>query len=151
MKRLLPVLALIVWSSQSSADPVLIGQWISDREASAAFNETHARLEARTALMIKEFMGRLVVTFGEAEVSYDLPNFVANIDGKTFPVTGLSETHPYAVVATTRSSIAIRTIEPVSHQPVIVVYNFVSDDRAWIYVRSTQAHIREYYRRVTEK
>jgi hypothetical protein len=42
--------------------------------------------------------------------------------------------HWYASCATTPSSIAIRTIERVSHEPAIVVYNFIDNDRMWIYV-----------------
>ena len=151
MKHLLPVLLLIVWSSHASADPSLIGRWISDRNASAEFNEAHARLQAKTAAFLKDSMGRLVVTFSGAEVSYRLPNFETTIEGEKFSITGFSETHPYSVVATIPSSIAIRTLEPVSHEPVVVVYNFVSDDHVWIYVSSSENHIREYFRRVSEK
>jgi hypothetical protein len=149
--RLLTVLVLVAWSSLASADPQLIGQWISDRDGSATFNEKHAQLQAKTAAFLRDSMGRLVVTFSETEVSYRLPNFTTVIEGKSFPISGFSETHPYVIVATTSSSIAIRSIEPVSHEPIIVVYNFIADDKAWIYVSSSGSHIREYFRRVDEK
>ena len=151
MRRLLAIAGLTVSAAASSAEPTLIGQWISDREASAAFNEEHARLQAKTAAFLKDSMGRLVVTFGPDKVSYKLPNFTTKIEGKEFPITGFSETHPYTVVASTPNSIAIRTIEPVSHGPVVVVYNFVAEDSAWIYVSTSGSHVREYFKRVEAK
>ena len=147
MRRLLSITVLLAWASAASAEPTLIGQWISDRDASSAFNEKHAQLQPKTAAFLKDSMGRLVVTFSPDRVSYELPNFTTKIEGKEFPITGFSESHPYSVVATTPSSIAIRTVEPVSHEPVIVVYNFVADDRVWIYVSSSESHVREYFKR----
>jgi hypothetical protein len=148
MRRLLAIAWLTVSAAASSAEPTLIGQWISDREASAAFNERHVRLQAKTAAFLKDSMGRLVVTFGPDKVSYRLPNFTTMIEGKEFPVTGFSESHPYTVVASTPSSIAIRTLEPVSHEPVVVVYNFIAEDSMWIYVSTSGSHVREYFKRV---
>ena len=151
MKRLLSILVLAAWASAASADPTLIGQWISDRDASAAFNETHVQLQAETAAFHKDSMGRLIVTFSADGVSYQLPSFTTTIEGKEFPITGFSETHPYTVVATTPSSIAIRTVEPVTHEPVIVVYNFVTSDRLWVYVSTLGSHLREYFKRIEAK
>lgn len=148
MRRFLAIAGLALSTAASSAEPTLIGRWISDREASAAFNEGHARLQAKTAAFLKDSMGRLIVTFGPDQVSYKLPNFTTKIEGKEFPITGFSETHPYMVVASTQSSIAIRTTEPVSHEPVIVVYNFEAEDRLWIYVSTSGSHLREYFKRV---
>lgn len=96
-------------------------------------------------------MGRLVVTFSAEQVSYELPNFTTKIGETEYPITGYSEAHPYTVVATTPNSVAIRTIEPVSHEPVVVVYNFVASDKAWIYVSTLDSHVREYFRRVEPK
>jgi len=147
--RGLPVIVLLVASATAaSAEPTLIGQWISDREASAAFNEEHVRLQPKTAAFLRDSMGRLVVTFGADKVSYEMPNFKTKIEGKEFAMTGFSETQPYTVVATTPNSIAIRTVEPVSHDPVIVVYNFIDGDRVWIYVSMLGGHLREYFKRV---
>jgi len=151
MKRLLIFATFLSWASAASADPTLIGQWISDRDASAAFNEEHVRFRTKTAAFLKDAMGRLVVTFNSEKVSYDLPNFTTTIEGKTFPITGYSETHPYTVVATTPNSVAIRTIKPVSHEPVIVVYNFVSSDSVWIYTGTSGSHVREYFKRAEAK
>jgi hypothetical protein len=151
MRRLLAIVVLFAWVSAASADPLLIGQWISDRDASAAFNDEHARLQEKTAAFLKDSMGRLVVTFGTGKVSYELPNFTTKIDGKEYPITGYSETHPYTVIATTPNSIAIRTVEPVSHEPVVVVYNFVASDKVWIYVSTSDSHVREYFKRIESK
>jgi len=151
MKRLLAISMLVAWASAASAEPTLIGQWISDRDASATFNEQHVQLQAKTAAFLKDSMGRLVVSFAADKVSYELPSFTTKIEGKEFPISGYSEAHPYTVVATTPSSIAIRTIEPVSHEPVIVVYNFVDNDRAWIYVSTLDSHVREYFKRIKSK
>jgi hypothetical protein len=148
MRRPLKILALIALSSAASADPTLVGKWVSDRHASTTFNEEHAQLPAKTAAFLRDSMGRLVVTFGTKKVSYELPNFTTEIEGKTFPITGFSEAHAYRVVATTPASVAIRTVEPVSHEPVIVVYNFVASDSAWIYVSTSGSHVREYFKRV---
>ena len=151
MRRLLVIAGLAASAAAASAEPTLIGQWISDREASAAFNEEHVRLQPKTAAFLKDSMGRLAVTFGPDKVSYELPNFTTKIEGKEFPITGFSETHPYTVVATTPSSIAVHTIEPVSHKPVVVVYNFVAEDSVWIYVSTSESHVREYFKRVATK
>ena len=150
MKRLLS-LSLAACASAASADPTLIGQWISDREASAAFNQEHVQLKAKTAAFHKDSMGRLVVTFGADKVSYELPDFTTTIEGKKFPITGFSESHPYTVVAITPNSIAIRTVAPVSHEPVIVVYNFEGSDKVWIYVSTLGSHLREYFKRIGAK
>jgi len=151
MKRLLAFATFLSWVSIASADPTLIGQWISDRDASPAFNEKHVRFQAKTADFLKDAMGRLVVNFKADNVSYDLPNFTTTIEGKKFPIAGYSETHPYTVVATTPNSVAIRTIEPVSHEPVVVVYNFVTPDSFWIYAGNSGSHVREYFKRVEAK
>jgi hypothetical protein len=151
MRRILPFAMFLSWVSAASADPTLIGKWISDRDASAAFNEEHVRLQAKTAAFLKGAMGRLIVSFNSEKVSYDLPNFSTTIEGKKFPISGYSETHPYTVVATTPNSVAIRTIEPVSHEPVVVVYNFVAPDRVWIYAGNSGSHVREYFKRVEAK
>ena len=151
MGRLLAFATFLSWASAALADPTLIGKWISDRDASAAFNEEHVRFQAKTAAFLKDAMGRLVVTFDSDKVSYDLPNFTTTIEGKKFPITGYSETHPYTVVATTPNSVAIRTIEPVSHEPVVVVYNFVSPDSVWVYAGTSGSHVREYFKRVEAK
>ncbi len=151
MKRLLAIGALVAWTSAARAEPTLLGQWISDRDASAAFNEEHVRMQAKTAAFLKDSMGRLVVTFSPEEVAYVLPNFTTKIEGKEHSIVGFTETHPYAVVATTPSAIAIRTIEAVTHEPTIVVYNFIGNDRMWIYVSTLDGHIREYFKRVEAK
>jgi hypothetical protein len=151
MKRLLVFGVLLAWASASSAEPALIGQWISDREASASFNEKHVQLQPKTAAFLKDSMGRLVVTFGAENVSYELSDFTTVIEGKEHNLVGFSETFPYTIVATTPTSIAIRTSEPVTHEPAIVVYNFVSNDQMWIYVSSLGSHIREYFKRVESK
>jgi hypothetical protein len=152
MKRLLIIGTLVAWAAApAAAEPTLRGQWISDRDASASFNEEHVRMQAKTAAFLKDSMGRLVVTFSSNDVSYDLPNFTTKIEGKEHPIVGFSETHPYTVIATTPNSIAIRTTEPVSHEPTIVVYNFVGNDRMWVYVSTLGSHIREYFKRVEAK
>ena len=148
MKRLLAISTLVAWATAAGAEPTLLGQWISDRDASASFNDEHVRMQAKTAAFLKDSMGRLVVTFSPAEVSYVLPNFTTKIEGKEHPIVGFTEAHPYTVVATTPSSIAIRTTEPVSHEPTIVVYNFIGNDRMWIYVSTLGSHVREYFKRV---
>ena len=121
---------------------------MSDREASTAFNAEHARLQEKTAAFLDELMGRMVVTFATSEVSYSMPDFETTIDGETFDMAGYEETHPFIVVATTPDSIAISTTEPVSHEPVIVVYHMVSNDRMWIYVNHPEIHVREYFKRM---
>ena len=151
MKRLLITVALLAWTSAAAAEPRLLGKWISDREASASFNDGHARMQAKTAAFLKDSMGRLVVTFTPNDVSYVLPNFTTKIEGREYPIAGFTETHPYTVIATTPNSIAIRTAEPVSHEPTIVVYNFVGNDQMWIYVSSQDSHIREYFKRMEAK
>jgi hypothetical protein len=151
MRRPVAFAVFLSWASVASADPTLIGQWTSDRDASAAFNEEHVRFQAKTAAFLKDAMGRLVVSFSSYIVSYDLPNFTTSIEGKEFSISGYSETHPYTVVASTPNSVAIRTIEPVSHQPVVVVYNFVSPDSVWIYAGNSGSHVREYFKRVEAK
>ena len=147
MKRLPSFLLLCVWASAVIADPVLIGRWVSDREASATFNEKYAQLEPKTAAFLRDSMGRLVVDFGAHEVSYRLPNWESTIEGKRFPITGFTETHPYRVVASTATTVAIETVQPVSHETVIVVYNFVAPDKTWIYVSIPDSHLREYFTR----
>lgn len=152
MKRHLVTAALVSMAASAAwAEPSLVGKWISDRDASASFNEKHVQMQAKTAAFHRDSMGRLVVTFAAETMSYELPNFTTKIEGKQHSIVGFSETHPYTVVATTPHSVAIRTVEPVSHAPTIVVYNFVDNDHMWIYVSTLGSHIREYFRRVEPK
>lgn len=148
MKRLLTIVALAAWTSAEAWEANLRGEWVSDRHASASFNEEHVRMQVKTTVFLKDSMGRLVVTFGPNDVSYSLPTFTTTIEGKERPVNGFTETRPYTVVATTPNSIAIRTTEPVLQEPTIAVYNFIGNDRMWIYVSTRGSHIREYFKRV---
>ena len=145
MKYLLTIATGFAWAMGAHADPSLIGRWVSDRDASAAFNEEHVRLEEQTASFLRQSMGRLNVTFSASSVVWRMPNFEATIGGEKHSIVGFDESHPYEILGSTEDTVAIRTKEPVSGAEVIYLYTFEGPDKMWVYVSTLGAHLREYF------
>jgi hypothetical protein len=140
----------LLWVSSVHAEPTLIGQWTSDRDSSASFNEHHAQLEPKTASFLRQSMGRLTVTFTAETVASRLPDFETTIEGEKHKIVGFSEVHPYQVLGSTEDTVAIQTTEPVSGRKVILLYTFEGPNKMWVYVSSLGSHLREYFVRKIE-
>ena len=147
MRSLIAIAIGFAWTMVVHADPSLVGHWVSDRDASAAFNEEHVRLEERTASFLRQSMGRLNVIFTASTVAWHMPNFDATIAGEKHSIAGFDESDPYEVLGSTQNTVAIRTKEPVSGADVIYVYTFEGPNKMWVYVSTLGTHLREYFTR----
>jgi hypothetical protein len=149
--RIAGLFAMIA-SSSVVADPSLLGTWRSDRSRTMHFIEKNVVLEKRTFEFLKAMMGRLELTFSETTIRSALPDWDTTIEGKAHHLVGFDETHPYRVLATHPSVIAVETTAPVTGKTEVVVYNFESPDVMWIYTGGSnkalpESHLREYFTR----
>ena len=116
------------------------------------FAREHASLENKTLLFLEQMMGRLTLTFAAAQLTSQLPNWESETsEGVKSQLVGFKETHPYRVVATTRTQVAVVTPEPVTGRQAITVYNFDNADTMWIYLGGAsfpEMTVREYFVRI---
>jgi len=152
IKSITVFLLFVVSAPFANADPVLIGKWKSDAELSMKFNRERAVMEEKTGHFLDQLLGHLTITFASNNATYDMPDLeVTSSAGKTSHMTGFQEKDPYEFLASTASQIAIRTVEPVTGSPQIVVYNFEDANTMWIYMGGGHfpaMNMREYFVRV---
>ena len=134
------------------ADPVLLGRWQSDREMTMHFAKQHAKLEEKTLLFLDQMMGRLTLVFLPTRISSEMPNWQSETaEGIKSQLVGFRELSRYKIVGSTAEQIATISIEPLTGQRRITVYNFENKDTMWVYVGGSafsNMNIREYFVRI---
>jgi hypothetical protein len=154
MKITYIALALMLTSLSAHADPVLLGQWKSNRELTMNFANEYAKLEARQVRFLGQIIGEMTVKFSSRNVVSEMPELRIKTesnesDGVKF--VGFKEVSSYKIIGTTRSQVAVSYLLPVTHERVITIYNFEDENTMWIYASSTlfpKENYREYFVRV---
>ena len=147
------VLALVL-AMPVHAEPQIIGGWKSDAAMTMQFNRARAKLEEKTALFLSQILGHLTITFSQENVAFDMPDIqTQTVEGRKSNLKGFHEIHPYRLLGATENTVAIKSIEPVTGNETITVYNFEGPDVMWLYVggadsASSSSHLREYFVRV---
>jgi|JI6StandDraft_1071083.scaffolds.fasta_scaffold778506_1 hypothetical protein len=152
MKHLLIALCLSLLSAVTQAEPVLLGEWKSDKQKTMAFAKAQAKLEEKTYFFLEQIMGQMTVTFSRGRIKSEMPSRpIETLEGAKSNFTGFTETHDYKVLAKTQSQVAISSQEPVTGRKVITVFNFEDENTMWVYIGGAsfpQLNIREYFVRV---
>jgi len=153
MKKLLAALAAAVAISPAGASPVLVGTWVSSHDLTMAFVKDHARVEDRTEIFLDQMMGRLTMRFDGSNVTYSLPDWDAQIQGKHQRIVGFNEHSKYTVLFSNDTTVVIQGRQPVTGKDVVTIYNFIDDNTMWAYQGSADKampdlNIREYFVRV---
>ena len=151
MKTVLAVL-LALLSIAANAEPRLAGLWQSDRESTMRFIRERSKLEERTSLFFEQMTGRLTLEFSKGRLTSSMPSWESvNAEGAKSQLVGFSETHPFKVVASTESQVAVVSQEPITGRRRVTVYNFDGPNRMWVYLGEApfpDMNFREYFVRV---
>jgi hypothetical protein len=150
-KTLVAICILFTTVTVLAQHPKLLGQWKSDRELTMAFAKDYSQLPNKTTLFLEQLMGQMTMTFTKSTIFSYMPDSQSvTSEGVKSQLVGFKEKHPYRVLATTKTQIAILGSEPVTNLQTITVYNFENDDTMWVYLGGrnfSNLNIREYFRR----
>ena len=147
MMKFLAFMCFVVCATVARAEPSLIGQWKSNAALSMQFNHERAKFEQKTELFLSQILGNLTITFTKNTVGLEMPNIeTQTAEGKKNQLVGFSETHTYNLLGATENSLAIKSIESVTGNESITVYNFEGNNTMWVY--SGTSHLREYFVRI---
>ena len=152
MRTTLFALAVVLTSISARADPSLVGKWRSERELTIAFARDRAKLEDKTLLFIEQMMGRMTLTFTPRRIASEMPDWQSeDAAGNKSNLVGFKETHSYKLLGSTRTQVAIASVEPVTGRHAITIYNFDNENTMWVYLGGApfpEMNIREYFVRV---
>ena len=117
----------------------LKGTWRSDADRTVAEWREHRPLTDEQAGKLRNFFGKLRVTYSDRSVAYDFSGMSA---GET---DRLSVSGPFSVVARDASSVVINSPVPGSNLRALVHLRFCDSDTYW--VQSDLSPLREYFTR----
>ena len=116
------------------------------------FAKQHAKLEEKTLLFLDQMMGRLTLVFLPTRISSEMPNWQSETaEGIKSQLVGFRELSRYKIVGSTAEQIATISVEPLTGQRRITVYNFENQDTMWVYLGGSafsNMNIREYFVRI---
>jgi len=136
MKKLLLALAMVAATTTAFASSSLVGAWKSNHDLTMSYATSHARLSPRAEHVIDQMMGRLTLRFEGSRVSYELPDWDAEIDGKYSHLVGAHETSDYEILFSNDNTVAVKGRQLVTGKEMVTVYNFVDANTMWIYLGS---------------
>jgi len=144
---------LMFFSSLLRAEPILEGNWQSNHGLTMAFIEANVKTSDRQLAFLNKLFGNLAISFSEGTVKMNLPDIDMVIDDRPQKLEGFKSQQPFKVIFTGKNVVVIETIEPVTHQPTIIAFNFIDKNTMWLYTGGVDkalpdSHYREYFNRV---
>ena len=130
----------------------LKGKWKSDLELAKNFIEKNALISEKQKEFIYQLFGNMTIEFNDDTYTIYMDDMVIKNNGKSTDFEGLSETHPYKIVARDLTTIVVQTID-VNGEASLAPYEFLNNDIMYIYLplsgdASIDLNIREYFKRV---
>lgn len=142
-------------STAAFSDPMLLGEWRSDRALTMRFIRQNVKIEEKTDKFLDEMMGRLTMKVTKDQVQSILPSWDIQIGNKMHHMVGFNETHPYTIISSNDNVVVVSSVEPVTGKASITIYNFDAPDTMWIYTGGADkalpnSHYREYFVRLRQ-